>query len=188
MQQNPGNILIRLHTHRARDYLWCKAWPSGGKSHRIGGILCWTTLPPTPSQNWKFSWWPLGTSCLSWFRISPRCIRLVYHLVFVLGSSTFLLMKLVNRRRQESIPVGCKAPTCQPHVFTMNMFEHVHEGHCTVSSYVGGGGGRKVPCKVSSNSSWVMVTWNTSPLWTDRNDWKLYLPLTLLADGINVWW
>ena len=29
----------------------------------------------------------------------------------------------------------------------------------------------------------VMVTWHLSPLWTVRQDWKHYLPLTSLADG-----
>ena len=42
----------------------------------------------------------------------------------------------------------------------------------------------EVPCPVSSNASWVMVTWEPI-LWrdrqTDRHEWETYLPVILLA-------
>ena len=43
------------------------------------------------------------------------------------------------------------------------------------------------PCTVSSNASWVTVTWGPNLLWIDRqthtHDWKHYRSVTLLAGG-----
>ena len=38
-------------------------------------------------------------------------------------------------------------------------------------------------CKMRSNASWVVVTWETPPptLWTDRHNWKHYLSATSLT-------
>ena len=40
---------------------------------------------------------------------------------------------------------------------------------------------------VRSNASWVMVTWDPF-LWTDRHDWKHYLPDARLACGKKLQW
>ena len=53
---------------------------------------------------------------------------------------------------------------------------------CTVRSHVQGRG----PCMVSSNVSWVMVTWDLPPPWTNRQYRKYYPPATSLADGKNL--
>ena len=35
--------LISLHTSSLKDYLWCRAWPSGKKNHTKLRIPCWTS-------------------------------------------------------------------------------------------------------------------------------------------------
>ena len=86
----------------------------------------------------------------------------------------------VYRWQQESIPVGCVPPACQPYVLwwspdvrtggpQVNKFEQVFS-NCHQMSLAGGwaggvtclvsrGGDEARACTVRSNASWVMVTW-----------------------------
>ena len=51
-------------------------------------------------------------------------------------------------------------------------------------------------CTVRSNALWVMVTWDSFPSWTNRHEWRHYLPTTSLSGGkyyVNIyailtWW
>ena len=89
--------------------------------------------------------------------------------------------------KEESIPVGCVPPVCQPYVFRWPPLDASTDGldGGGLMSNVGKGKGRSTGegcggCTVRSNASRLLVTWDPPP-WADRRLWKHYLPATSFA-------
>ena len=104
---------------------------------------------------------------------------------------------------QESIPVGCVQPACQPCMFSWlrhQMSVPVGVTKWTGSQWLPPDVTSRVPggpmshvwevgvsmshvCGVRSNVSWVMVT-RAPPVVTYRHGWKHYIPATMLVGNI----